>query len=100
MLTAFFTQAMRAPNRQAAFRKAVGTHVALLGAVAVGGVATGLAGAPLLGHLLLVAGIVEGAALVGWRLTQLPRSQALEFLLVSPLHPRPVFCAEAAIGLG
>jgi hypothetical protein len=58
-------------------------------------------GAPatLLGHLLLVAGVVEGAALVGWRLTQLPRSQALEFLLVSPLWPRPLFLAEALVGL-
>src|SRR5262249_36197241 len=41
----------------------------------------------------------EGALLVGWRLTQLPRSQALEFLLVSPLRPRPLFLAEAAVGL-
>ena len=51
----------------------------------------------LLGHLLLVAGIVEGAVLVGWRLTQLPRSQALEFLLVSPLQPRRVFLGEARV---
>jgi len=29
----------------------------------------------------------------------LPRSQALEFLLVSPLHPRRVFLAEALVGL-
>jgi hypothetical protein len=35
-----------------------------------------------LGHILLVAGVVEGATLIGWRLTQLPRSQALDFLLV------------------
>src|SRR5262245_3651630 len=99
MLTAFLSQAMRAPNRQAAFRRAATVHVTVLAAAAGGGLATGSAVAPLLGHLLLVAAIVEGAALVGWRLTQLPKSQALEFLLVSPLHPRPVFLAEAAIGL-
>jgi hypothetical protein len=46
-----------------------------------------------------LAGIVEGAALVGWRLTQLPRSQALEFLLVSPLRPFRTFLAEALVGL-
>ena len=53
----------------------------------------------MVGHVLLVAGIVEGALLVGWRLTQLPRSQALEFLLVSPLPPGCVFLAEALVGL-
>jgi hypothetical protein len=56
-------------------------------------------GVVLLGHLLLIAGIVEGATLVGWRLTQLPRSQALEFLLVSPLRPRQLFLGEALVGL-
>src|SRR5262249_21771633 len=48
---------------------------------------------------LLIAGMVEGALLLGWRLTQLPKSQALEFLLVSPLQPRCVFLAEAVVGL-
>ena len=36
---------------------------------------------------------------VPWRLTQLPKSQALEFLLVSPLRPPWVFAAEAAVGV-
>src|SRR5262249_24485559 len=52
-----------------------------------------------LGYMLLTAGIVEGAMLLGWRLTQLPRGQALEFLLVSPLRPWRVFLAEALVGL-
>jgi hypothetical protein len=51
------------------------------------------------GHVLLTAGIVEGAVLAGWRLTQLPKSQALEFLLVSPLRPAGVFLSEAVVGL-
>ena len=42
----------------------------------------------------------EGATLVGWRLTQLPKSQALEFLLVSPVQPQRLFLLEAAVGLG
>src|SRR5439155_21430449 len=54
---------------------------------------------PILGHGLLVAGILEGALLLGWRLTQLPKSQALEFLLVSPVRPRQFFLAEALVGL-
>ena len=49
--------------------------------------------------MLLIAGIVEGATLVGWRLTQLPKSQALEFLLVSPVQPRRLFLLEAGVGL-
>ncbi len=53
----------------------------------------------LLGNVLLVAGIVEGALLLGWRLTQIPKSQALEFLLVSPLRPPWVFVAEACVGI-
>jgi hypothetical protein len=52
-----------------------------------------------LGLTLLVAGIVEGAVLIGWRLTQLPKSQSMEFLFVTPLRPRRLFLAEAAVGL-
>jgi hypothetical protein len=57
------------------------------------------AGLQLLGNVLLTAGIVEGAVLVGWRLTQIPKSQALEFLLVSPLRPMRVVFGEAFVGL-
>jgi len=102
MLTPFFVQAARSPARQQAFRRAVVSHLCVLGgglwAVAAAGGT--FDAATLLGPLLLVAGIVEGAVLLGWRLTQLPRSQALEFLLVSPVHPRRVFLAEALVGLG
>lgn len=48
---------------------------------------------------LLIAGIVEGSLLVGWRLTQTPKSQSLEFLLVSPVQPRGYFLSEACAGL-
>jgi hypothetical protein len=101
MLTPFFTQAALSPGRQQAFRRAVVSHLCVLagGLWAVAAAGGTFAAATLLGPLLLVAGIVEGALLVGWRLTQLPRSQALEFLLVSPLSPRRVFLAEALVGL-
>ena len=54
---------------------------------------------PVTGYALLTAGITEGAVLLGWRLTQLPKSQALEFLFVSPLRPWRLFVAEAVVGL-
>ena len=38
--------------------------------------------------------------LVGWRLTQMPKSQALEFLLVSPLRPHWLLVNEALTGAG
>jgi hypothetical protein len=97
---AFFTLAAVSTARQLALRQAFFAHLTLL----FGGVWAVLAHAPrlnvpILGHVLLVAGIVEGATLFGWRLTQLPKSQALEFLLVSPLQPRQVFLGEASVGL-
>jgi hypothetical protein len=60
---------------------------------------TTLATLSVVGQLALVLGIVEGGALIGWRLTQLPKSQALEFLLVSPVQPRRVFLAEMIVGV-
>src|SRR5262245_19809632 len=100
MLAPFFVLAAVSPSRQRAFRNAVAAHLALT----AGGVLALLrlgptAGLVAFGNLLLVAGIIEGATLVGWRLTQLPRSQALEFLLVSPLRPPRVFLGEALVGL-
>src|SRR5580704_7420403 len=101
MMSPFFALAMRSPGRQQTLRRAAIAHflVLVMGALAVEQSASVLA-VPLLGQLLLISGIVEGAILIGWRLTQLPKSQALEFLLVSPLRPQRVFLAEALVGLG
>lgn len=99
MLLPFFTLAMVAPQRQRSLRTAAAAHVALLGAALTGVALSATRSAPLIGQALLVAGIVEGALLVGWRLTQLPKSQALEFLLVSPLRPPGVLLAEALVGV-
>jgi hypothetical protein len=100
MLSAFFALAARSPSRQIAFRRVVATHLVLLASVfGIMGVLGRGGPAEVLGHALLVAGIVEGAVLIGWRLTQLPRSQALEFLLVSAQRPRGLFVAEALVGL-
>jgi hypothetical protein len=98
MFAPFFALAMLAPNRQRSFRLAVGLHVTLAAALAAA-LARDPAALPVVGQVFLVAGIVEGATLVGWRLTQVPKSQALEFLLVSPVQPKRVFYGEAAVGL-
>ncbi|MFO0809574.1 MAG: hypothetical protein U0746_13200 [Gemmataceae bacterium] len=98
MILPFFSLAMTAPNRHKAFRLAVALHVALV----IGASASLLLNPsilPVFGEVLLIAGIVEGALMVGWRLTQLPKCQALEFLLVSPLRPKPLYLAEATVGL-
>lgn len=101
MLKPFFSVAMRSPARHLAFRRAGGLHVlflACLGWAAANADNSRVVAA--VGQMVLVVGIVEGAALVGWRLTQLPKSQALEFLLVSQLRPPRVFLAEALAGAG
>jgi hypothetical protein len=98
MLSPFFALAMLAPNRQRSFRRAVVLHVLFCAAV-VTAVVHNPTTLPVGGQMLLIAGIVEGATLVGWRLTQLPKSQALEFLLVSPVQPRRLFLLEAGVGV-
>jgi hypothetical protein len=112
MFASFFALAARSPSRQGAFRRTLVIHLLalLLGLWVIDRLTAGVwdadrrepaagVAAALLGFLLITLGIVEGATLIGWRLTQLPRSQALEFLLVTPLRPRRVFLAEAAVGL-
>ncbi|MBA4067340.1 MAG: hypothetical protein C0501_27250 [Isosphaera sp.] len=101
MLRTLLAAAMRAPDRHLSFRRAVAVHVLLLTGL---GWAAATAHTPAalaaVGQAVLVLGIVEGAALVGWRLAQLPKSQALEFLLVTPVRPRQLFLSEAAAGVG
>ena len=97
ILLASFSQAARSPGRQSSFRRLVTIHLLFL----AGGAWALYCGlpAPILMHLLLVTGILEGAALVGWRLTQLPKSQALEFLLVSPVRPAQTVLCECLVGI-
>lgn len=100
MLGPFFELAARSPSRQAAFRRALACHLLVLGGLTLVLLVQGPKGNPLFPALImLTAGIVEGALLLGWRLTQLPRSQSLEFLLVSPIQPYRLFIGEALVGL-
>jgi hypothetical protein len=101
MLSPFFHLAMLSPGRQRTFRRAVVAHLLVLTGGAWVVLQSGGPNAPaLLGQVLLIAGIVEGAVLIGWRLAQMPKSKALEFLLVSPLRPQRLLLAEAAVGVG
>jgi hypothetical protein len=101
MIVPFFTLAAQSASGQRTFRNLVIAHILLLVVAAWGLSRMDELRKPMvhLGHVMLVAGIVEGAVLVGWRLAQLPKSQALEFLLVSPLQPRGMLLAEALVGL-
>lgn len=100
MLRPFFDVAMLAPGRQLTFRRVAVGHALFVLALAWVTLSVGVAGGVTsFGYVLLAMALVEGAALVGWRLTQLPKSQALEFLLVSPVQPRRVFLAEALVGV-
>jgi hypothetical protein len=96
----FLKLAMISPGRQFAFRRTAILHI--LSLAGLGWMFQDLSPGylPYFGDALLVLGIIEGAALIGWRLAQLPKSQALEFLLASPLSPWRVFAAEAAAGMG
>jgi hypothetical protein len=99
MLAPFFALAVLSPRRQRGLRWAVAAHLGVYAGCAWWACYLPKAMAPIVAYVLLTAGIVEGAALLGWRLTQLPKSQALEFLLVTPLRPRRFFLAEALVGL-
>ena len=97
-MLAFFTQAAVSPNRQRTFRTIVVAHLLALAIVFLG-MMWKKSGPLLLGNALLIAAIIEGALLIGWRLTQMPKSRALEFLLVSATRPPWVLLSEAAVGL-
>ena len=99
MLRPFFDVAMLAPGRQLTFRRVVVGHVFLVGLAAWVLLAGPAPNPTVFGYALLSLGLVEAAALVGWRLSQMPKSQALEFLLVSPVQPKRLFLAEALVGM-
>jgi len=100
MIVPFFSLAMTAPARQTAFRRSAVGHLLFVSAATAAALTSPTSAVmQMIGYGLLGAGIVEGAVLIGWRLTQLPKSQALEFLLTSPLNPRRVFVAESMVGL-
>lgn len=100
MLAPFFSVAMRAPGRQMSFRRLGTIHVVLSSILVFATLQRPTAEfTSIVAQLFLVLGLVEGAAIIGWRLTQLPKSQALEFILTSPIQPRRLFFAESLVGI-
>ena len=100
MLAPFFSLAMRAPTRQAAFRRAAVRHLVFVGAATAVAFAASDRRRDAGVGLRLPRGRDRGGGALGWRMTQLPKSQALEFSLTSPVQPRRVFLGEALVGLG
>ena len=93
--------AIASPSRRRTLRTMILAHVATLTLLVVWAAVAGNPPEPLaIGNVLLIAGIVEGALLIGWRLTQIPKNQALEFILVSELQPTRFLLDEAVIAIG
>ena len=100
MLKPFFAAAMLSPTRHRSFRWIAMVHVVCCAALSMGAIHYNSDTTMLsIGYLTLVLGIVEGSTLIGWRLTQLPKSLALEFLLTTPISSRGVFMAESLVGV-
>ena len=100
MMGPFFRLAMIAPSRQQSFRRAGIAHIMFCTVMAWVVITNpGAKMMELTGYALLGAGIVQGAALIGWRLTQIPKRQSMEFLLASPIQPKRLFAAEALVGI-
>jgi hypothetical protein len=99
MIISFFRLAGVSQTQQRGFRRAVAAHLLLLAGCLAWVCRHPYVGAWGTGPVLLTAGMVEGAMLLGWRLTQLPKSQALEFCFVSPFQPWQFFIAETTVGV-
>lgn len=96
----FFEVAGRSPTRQTGFRQFLAVHVFCVAAVAL--VCAWLENrriAGVLGIALVLLGIVEGALILGWRLTQWPKSKAMELLLVTSISPRRAMVGEECVGI-
>jgi hypothetical protein len=114
MFYPFFELASRSPTRRAGFSRLLLMHLLCVGGAALLGAAANSAryagtdritreNSPILfewlGWTLLIAGIVEGALVLGWRLTQLPKSRSLEPLLLSPTPAWQTMLGEQLVGL-
>jgi hypothetical protein len=95
MLTTLLQTAARSPSRHRFVRTVAAAWLFLVGGLTLASAANPARVGPS-AQLLLVGGIVAGATVIGWRLTQAPKGQSLEFLFVSPVRPSGLLLAEAA----
>ena len=100
MFYPFFELAGRSEARQRTFRRLVAAHLALVaGALLIQRLTGARPLTEMLGFTLLIAGIVEGAMLLGWRLSQLPKSRSLELALLCPVPTPLLMLGEQMVGL-
>lgn len=100
MVGPFFELAGRSVSRQRTFRQVVAAHQGVIAAIFLYGIVfRDRHFEAYLGHTLLILGVIEGAVLIGWRLAQWPKSQAMELLLVTSLSPASVLVGEMLVGL-
>jgi hypothetical protein len=97
MILTFFCHAMRSRERQLAWRRLAIAQILLASLCAL---LIACDRRILGGSILLVTGIVQGAMLVGWRLSQIPKCRGMELLLGSPVRPPMTFIGEAFSALG
>lgn len=100
----FLVLAGRSVKRQRLLRQLAAIHTLVLTITMVAALhwKTSSPGAALVeatGLAALLLGIVEGSLLVGWRLAQWPKSQALELLLITSLSPISAMLGEQLAGI-
>ncbi|MFO0949176.1 MAG: hypothetical protein U1D30_25240 [Planctomycetota bacterium] len=96
----FFEMAGRSPTRQTGFRQFLAIHVLSLAGVVLACAWMENRRLPgVVGIAMVLLSVIEGALLLGWRLTQWPKSKALELLLVTSLSPRRAMLGEEFVGV-
>lgn len=100
MLWPFYEQAGRSISRQLSFRRLlfvlmIGLAVMCLVPIRFGRPNLVIA----LGLTLLFGGIISGGLLIGWRLTQLPKSRSLEPLLLAPVDSIHLMLGEQIVAV-
>jgi hypothetical protein len=97
-LNPFIVAGMRSHSRQGAFRRSVVAHTSIhLGLALLLLRDSRLSTIQFVAYFSIALAIIEGAFFLGWRLTQLPKSEAMEFMLVSPVQSHQFFFAEASV---
>lgn len=103
-MAAFFRLAAQSRSRQKLWRQLVALHLATLAVGLWAGfwrpdVSSSTRWIESLGHASILLWIVEGSLLVGWRLTQWPKSQSIELVLVTSRSPVAAMLGEQVVGL-
>ena len=100
MIWHFLLTATRSPARQQMFRRFLVIEIIVLAvAILLCAARRDTAVLAIVGDASLLLGIVQGALIIGWRLVQWPKSQALETLLLANLSSAAVMRGEQFVGI-